>query len=508
MFKKIMIANRGEIAVRIIRACREMDIPTATIYSEADASALHVQEADEAVCVGPPSPLESYLNQDRIVEEAKNLGCDGIHPGYGFLAENGAFAKKIEDAGIIFIGPPAHAISLMGNKIESRHSMIEAKIPVIPGMEAVGQDFDDIASHASRIGYPVLVKAAAGGGGKGMRRVDSPSDLKGALEGASREAEKAFGDATVYVEKWIVDPRHIEFQVLADNHGDVVHLFERECSIQRRHQKIVEETPSVALHPELRKKMGETAVRVANYRSAGTVEFLLAPDDSFYFLEMNTRIQVEHPITELVVGVDLVQEQIHIASGEHMSFKQEDLEQKGHAIEVRIYAEDPANNFLPQSGPLLLVHEPSGPGVRVDSGIYGGSEVSTYYDPILSKLIVHAPDREAARHRMLRALGDYAILGIKTNITFLIDVLKHAAFVEGATYTDFIPRNLPGWPDSPGAALEDRERKTDVAIMAAAAIDHLGLGRRQKAVMRGDGNGVAHVDAWDAVGPWEIASSG
>ena len=506
-----MIANRGEIAVRIIRACREMGIPTATIYSEADASALHVQEADEAVCVGPPSPLESYLNQDRIVEEAKRLGCDAIHPGYGFLAENGAFAKKIEDAGIIFIGPPAHAIALMGNKIESRHSMIEAKIPVIPGMEAVGLDFDDIAAHADRIGYPVLVKAASGGGGKGMRRVDSPSDLKGALEGASREAEKAFGDATVYVEKWIVDPRHIEFQVLADNHGNVVHLFERECSIQRRHQKIVEETPSVALHPELRKKMGETAVRVAkvaNYRSAGTVEFLLAPDDSFYFLEMNTRIQVEHPVTELVVGVDLVQEQIRIASGEPMSFSQEDLKQQGHAIEVRIYAEDPANKFLPQSGPLLMVHEPSGPGVRVDSGIYGGSEVSTYYDPILSKLIVHAPNREAARLRMIRALRDYAILGIKTNIAFLIDVLKHEAFMEGATYTDFIPRNLPDWPNDTDAMSEDRELNTDVAIMAAAAIDHLGLGRRRQAVMGGDGNGTAHIDAWDAVGRWEIASSG
>lgn len=505
-----MIANRGEIAVRIIRACRELGIPTATIYSEADANALHVQEADEAVCVGPSSPLESYLNQDRILEEAKNLGCDAIHPGYGFLAENGAFAKKIEDAGVIFIGPPAQAISLMGNKIESRHSMIEAKVPVIPGMEAVGLDFDDIAGQAEKIGYPVLVKAAAGGGGKGMRRVDSPSKLKDALEGASREAEKAFGDATVYVEKWIVDPRHIEFQVLADRHGNVVHVFERECSIQRRHQKIVEETPSVALHPELRKKMGDTACRVAkaaDYRSAGTVEFLLAPDDSFYFLEMNTRIQVEHPITELVVGVDLVQEQLRIASGEKISFKQDELRQKGHAIEVRIYAEDPANKFLPQSGPLLLVHEPSGPGVRVDSGIYGGSEVSTFYDPILSKLIVHAPDRESARLRMIRALEDYTILGIKTNIPFLIDVLKHAAFVEGATYTDFIPRNLPEWPDKPEALSERRKEFTEVATMAAGVVDHLGLGKRRTAAIGGDGAGAARHDAWDEVGRWEIAST-
>jgi len=510
MFRKILVANRGEIAVRIIRACRELNIPTATIYSEVDSTALHVQEADEAVCVGPPPPLESYLNQDRIIEEAKKLGCDAIHPGYGFLAENGRFAKKIEDAGLVFIGPPAEAIRLMGNKIESRHAMADAKVPVIPGMVAEAANFDEVREEARRIGYPVLVKAASGGGGKGMRRVDSPSELGSALEGASRESEKAFGDPTVYVEKWIVDPRHIEFQVLADDHGNVVHLFERECSIQRRHQKIIEETPSVALYPELRAKMGETAcsvARAAGYRSAGTVEFLLAPDDSFYYLEMNTRIQVEHPITELVVGVDLVQEQIRIASGQPISFKQEQLQQKGHAIECRIYAEDPANSFLPQSGPLLLVHEPSGPGVRVDSGIYSGSEVSTYYDPILSKLIVHAPNREAARLRMIRALRDYAILGIPTNIAFLIDALRHVAFVEGATYTDFIPRNLPDWPAGPGALTERRETHTEIATVAAAMIDYLGLGRRHApGAFRADGGEARRPDPWDLVGPWEIAS--
>jgi acetyl-CoA carboxylase biotin carboxylase subunit len=447
MFKKILIANRGEIAVRIIRACRELGISAAAIYSEADKSALHVQEAQEAVCVGPPAPLESYLNQDRIIEVAKELGCEAIHPGYGFLAENPAFSKKVHESGLIFIGPPAEAVRLMGNKIESRQTMIEAGVPVIPGMQAEAADFDEIAREAKKTGYPVLVKAAAGGGGKGMRRVDSPDELESALEGASREAGKAFGDPTVYVEKWIVDPRHIEFQVLADEHGNVV---------QRRHQKIVEETPSVAVHPELRTKMGETACRVARaagYRSAGTVEFLLAPDGSFYFLEMNTRIQVEHPITEMVVGVDLVHEQIRIAQGEPISFKQEDLSQRGHAIECRIYAEDPANNFLPQSGPLLLVQEPSGPGVRVDSGIYSGSEVPTHYDPILSKLIVHAPNREAATRRMIRALEDYIILGIRTNIAFLIDILRHPAFADGATYTSFIPRNLPDWPEVDGARL-------------------------------------------------------
>ncbi len=510
MFKKILIANRGEIAVRIIRACRELNIPTATIFSEADATALHVQEADEAVCVGPPAPLESYLNQDRIIQEAKRLGCDAIHPGYGFLAENGGFAGKIEEAGLVFIGPPAHAIALMGNKIESRIAMTNAKVPVIPGMNASAKSFDDVKEEARRIGYPVLVKAAAGGGGKGMRRVDSPRDLKNALEGASREAGKAFGDPTVYVEKWIVDPRHIEFQVLADSHGNVVHLFERECSIQRRHQKIVEETPSVALYPELRARMGDTARNVASaagYRSAGTVEFLLAPDDSFYFLEMNTRIQVEHPVTELVVGIDLVQEQIRIAAGEPISFRQEDLKQRGHAIEVRIYAEDPANNFLPQSGPLLLVHEPSGPGVRVDSGIYSGGEVSTYYDPILSKLIVHAPNREAARLRMIRALRDYAILGIRTNISFLIDVLRHVAFVDGATYTDFIPRNLSEWPEVSGDLTERRDYFADLATVAAGVIDHMGLGKRHgAAAFRGDGARAVKPDPWDTVGSWEIAS--
>jgi len=510
LLKKVLIANRGEIAVRIIRACRELGIPTVAIYSEADSTALHVREADQAVCVGPPAPLESYLNQDRIIDEAKKLGCDAIHPGYGFLAENGAFAKKVEDAGLIFIGPPASAIKLMGNKVESRVEMLKAKVPVIPGMQAVAENFEQVKKEAEKVGYPVLVKAAAGGGGKGMRRVDSADDLKNAFEGASREAGKAFGDPTVYVEKWIVDPRHIEFQVMADSHGNVVHLFERECSIQRRHQKIVEETPSVALFPELREKMGKTAcevARAAGYRSAGTVEFLLAPDKSFYFLEMNTRIQVEHPITEMVVGVDLVREQILIASGNPISFKQKDLAQRGHAIECRIYAEDPANKFLPQSGPLLLVSEPTGPGVRVDSGIYGGSSVSTYYDPILSKLIVHAPNREAARMRMIRALEDYSILGIRTNIEFLIDILTRQAFIDGETYTDFIPRNMPDWPDEKSPRAEMRKRSSDIAAIAAGFIEHTGLGRKRGSFgVSPNGREPLVPDPWDTVGPWEIAS--
>ncbi len=509
MFNKILIANRGEIAVRIIRACRELGIATATIYSEADATALHVQEADEAVCVGPPSPLESYLDQDRIVQAASDLGCCAIHPGYGFLAENNSFAGKIKDAGMVFIGPQSEAIRLMGNKIESRISMIEANIPVIPGMQAGADDFSKVGAEADRVGYPIIVKAASGGGGKGMRKVDSPDELQAALEGASREAGKAFDDPTVYIEKWIVDPRHIEFQVLADDHDNVVHVFERECSIQRRHQKIVEETPSVAVHPELRNKMGETACQVARscgYRSAGTVEFLLAPDDSFYFLEMNTRIQVEHPITEMTTGVDLVQEQIRIAMGEPISFKQDEIRQTGHSIEVRIYAEDPANKFLPQSGPLLTVKEPTGPGIRVDSGIYSGSEVSTYYDPILSKLIVYGPDREAARRRMIRALEDYTILGIRTNIEFLIDVLSHQAFIDGATYTDFIPRNMPDWPEGDGAQVGLLQEKNDQAAIAAAIVDHLGLGRRVGGFGQSGNGGPSMPEPWDFVGPWEIAS--
>ena len=485
-----------------------MGIRSATIYSEVDSKALHVQEADEAVLVGPPPALESYLNQDRIIQAAKDLECCAIHPGYGFLAENPGFARKVEEAGIVYIGPPPEAVRLMGNKIESRRTMMDAKVPVIPGMKAAESDFGQIAKEADKVGYPVLVKAASGGGGKGMRRVDNPDDLNAALEGASREAGKAFGDPTVYIEKWIVDPRHVEFQVLADFHGNVVHLFERECSIQRRHQKIVEETPSVALNPALRAKMGATACAVAKaagYRSAGTVEFLLAPDGSYYFLEMNTRIQVEHPITEMVVGVDLVQEQIRIAMGDPISFRQADLKQRGHAIECRIYAEDPANGFLPQSGPLLFVHEPSGPGVRVDSGIYGGSEVSTYYDPILAKLIAWAPDRDSCTKRIIRALEDYAILGIQTNIAFLIDVLKLPAFQEGATYTDFIQRNMPAWPDGPELIAGDHRKLLDIAALGAAVIDHLGLGRRRLSVSAGDGRKLVH-DPWELLGTWEIAS--
>ncbi|MHC4607062.1 MAG: acetyl-CoA carboxylase biotin carboxylase subunit [Planctomycetota bacterium] len=498
-FKKVLVANRGEIAVRIIRALRELGISAATVYSEADAAAMHVREADEAVCVGPPAPLESYLNQDRIIEAAKEMGCEGIHPGYGFLAENAEFSKKVAGAGLAFIGPPADAIRMMGNKLISRQKMVEAGVPVIPGMKSAEENFDEVEKEAKKIGFPVLVKAASGGGGKGMRRVDAPEDLRAALEGASREAGKAFGDPTVYLEKWIVDPRHIEFQVLADGHGNVVHVFERECSIQRRHQKIIEETPSVAVDAKLRARMGETACKVAeaaDYRSAGTVEFLLGPDKSFYFLEMNTRIQVEHPITEMVTGVDLVQEQIRIAQGGKISFGQKDLSQRGHSIECRIYAEDPASGFLPQSGPLLLVHEPAGPGVRVDSGVYGGAEVSTFYDPVLSKLIVHGTDREAARRRMIRALKDYAVLGIRTNIAFLIDALEHKAFVEGTTYTDFIDRNMPDWP---GDALKEL---SDTATIAAAVVDHLGLGKRRAAA---GGEGPAFADAWEQVGSWEIA---
>ncbi|HEX9744347.1 MAG TPA: acetyl-CoA carboxylase biotin carboxylase subunit [bacterium] len=505
-FGKVLVANRGEIAVRILKACREMGIATATVYSEADVNALHVQHADESVCVGPPSPLESYLAIDKIIDAAKSLGCDAIHPGYGFLAENSKFANAIVDAGMVFIGPPDSAIKLMGNKIESREAMIKAGIPVTPGIEALEDDFETVAKETEKIGYPILVKAASGGGGKGMRRVDDPSDLKAAMEGASREAAKAFADPTVYIEKFIVNPRHIEFQVLADDHGYVVHVFERECSIQRRHQKIVEETPSVALTPAIRQQMGETACEVArasDYRSAGTVEFLFAPDGTYYFLEMNTRIQVEHPISEMTTGVDLVQEQIRIAMGEKISFRQDEVSQRGHSIEVRIYAEDPSNNFLPQSGPLFLVHEPSGPGIRVDSGIFTGGEVTTYYDPILSKLIVHAPDRKSAINRMVRALKDYTIIGIRTNIPFLIDVLKHPKFAVGETYTDFIPRNMPEWPYD-DSTMAEYAGMSEIAAIAAAVIEHSGLGRKVHYSENGT-NGLSY-DPWEKIGPWEIAS--
>jgi acetyl-CoA carboxylase biotin carboxylase subunit len=465
--KKILVANRGEIALRVMKACREMGIATVAVYSTCDKGSLHVRFADEAVCIGPPPPLESYLDIEKIIATAKEKGADAIHPGYGFLAENPELAGRCVKEGITFIGPKAEAMALLGNKVESRKTMIKADVPVIPGMMGGSTDAAAIAKEASKMKFPVLVKAAGGGGGKGMRIIRDPADLEESLDACMREAKAAFGDDTIYLEKYIEKPRHIEFQILADTHGNVVHLFERECSIQRRYQKIVEETPSVALDAKLRAKMGAVAVKVAEttgYTNAGTVEFLLDENKDFYFLEVNARVQVEHPITEAVVGVDLVKQQIKVAAGEKLSFKQKDLKQRGHAIECRVYAEDPENNFLPSAGKILYVKEPDGPGIRCDTGIWSGCEVPVHYDPILSKLVVWDETRELACNKMAAALKQYPILGVKTNTQFLIDTLEHPAFRSGDTHTGFIPEHLADWkqPDADGDQLK-------MALLAAAA---------------------------------------
>ncbi|KPL01116.1 MAG: pyruvate carboxylase subunit A [candidate division Zixibacteria bacterium SM23_73_3] len=465
MINKILIANRGEIAVRIINACKEMSIPMVAVFSTVDRNSLHVQMADEAFCIGDPPPLESYLNIDKIIQVAKESGADAIHPGYGFLAENPDFSARCEKEGIIFIGPNSKALKLVGDKVVSRQTMTEAKIPIIPGMMSSGKETKGFKEAAEKIGYPVMIKASAGGGGKGMRIIQSPEELEKGVEAGMREAKSAFGDESVYLEKYIEEPRHVEFQVLADNHGNVVHLCERECSIQRRHQKIVEETPSCALEDQLRAKMGDVAkqvIKVSGYNNAGTVEFLLDKNKDFYFLEVNARLQVEHPITELVTAVDLVKQQIKIASGEKLSLTQKDIKQRGHAIECRIYAEDPENNFFPSSGKILFLKEPSGPGIRHDCGIFSGFEVSVYYDPILSKVITWAETREDARRRMILALSNYTILGVKTSIEFLSSVMDHPEFVVGNTQTNFIDKNMSDWKE------KKKKRFVNEALIAAA----------------------------------------
>lgn len=470
MIKKILIANRGEIAVRIIKACREMGIATVAVYSEADRSSLHVQRADEAVCIGPAPAGDSYLNMDRIFQAVQQTKAEAVHPGYGFLAENAAFALKCERAGIVFIGPNSQAMDLVGDKIRSRQTMEKAGVPIIPGMKDILKDPSAYITEARRIGYPVMIKASAGGGGKGMRIVFAEEELKPALEAGKREAKSAFGDESVYLEKYIEEPRHVEFQVLADNHGNIVHLFERECSIQRRHQKIIEESPSQALDAKLRAKMGDVAckvMQVAGYNNAGTVEFLLDKNKNFYFLEVNARLQVEHPVTELVTGMDLVHQQIRIASGEKLVMQQDELRQQGHALECRIYAEDPKNNFLPSSGKILYLKEPSGPGIRHDCGVYSGWDVPIYYDPILAKLIVWSEDKDSACDRMVQALNDYVVLGIKTCIDFLKDVINHPQFRQGQTTTDFINLYLSDWQQR-----ETPDELKDMTLLAAAFDSH------------------------------------
>jgi acetyl-CoA carboxylase biotin carboxylase subunit len=491
MFEKILIANRGEIAVRIMQACRDLGIPTVAVYSTSDRNALHVQRADEAVEIGPPSPLESYLNMDALIRAAQKTKAKAIHPGYGFLAENHLFAKRCRDEGITFIGPSPEALQLVADKIASRVTVHKIGGPIIPGMTGTAKDKDEFIQKAHTIGYPVLVKASMGGGGKGMRVVHNDRALSEAIDAGRREAKSAFGDDTVYIEKYLEKPRHIEVQVLADHHGNVIHLFERECSIQRRYQKIIEESPSVALDAKLRNKMGDKATSIAKavgYANAGTVEFLLDKNGNFYFLEVNARIQVEHPVTEFVTGIDLVKQQIHIAAGEKLALNQHDLVQRGHAIEARIYAEDPENNFLPSPGKIIALYEPNGPGVRLDSGIFSGFTVSPSYDPILSKLIVYDETRDGAIRKMVNALKDYAIVGIKNTIPYLTRIFCTADFKKGNLHTSFIAEHED--------ELKPDEKEGLSEALAACAIHALARGKTSHTVQKGI------TPVWQSIGGW------
>jgi acetyl-CoA carboxylase biotin carboxylase subunit len=445
MFKKILIANRGEIAVRVIRACREMGITSVAVYSEVDRASLHVRKADEAYPIGPAAAAESYLNIAKILDVARISGAEAIHPGYGFLSENPRFARACADAGVKFIGPSAASMEMMGSKTRARQHMEKAGVPFVPGTSRGLQSLEEAEAVANRIGYPVMLKAAAGGGGKGMRQVSTPKDLQPALESARSEAQRSFGDDEVYIEKFIQNPRHIEMQVLADEQGNTVWLGERECSIQRRHQKVMEEAPSPLVDPEMRRRMGEVAVRVAkaaNYTNAGTIEFLCDQEKNFYFLEMNTRLQVEHPVTELITGLDLVHLQIRIAAGESLPFAQDDIHIRGHAMECRIYAEDPDNNYFPSPGTIKLLLTPAGPGIRRDSGMYEGWTVPIDYDPLLAKLIGYGTDRQQTMGRLMRALNEYFVGGIKTNISLFRRILDDPAFQAGKLDTGFLDRLL------------------------------------------------------------------
>ncbi len=502
MFSKVLVANRGEIALRVIRACQELGVRTVAVYSDADARAPHVREADEAVHVGPPPSAQSYLLGDRLIEAAQRTGAEAIHPGYGFLSEREWFARAVRDAGLVFVGPPAEAIEAMGSKTAARQLAIRAGTPVVPGTTEPLRDAEEAARIAESFGYPVLLKAAAGGGGKGMRVVRAPNEVAGALAAAQREAKNSFGDDAVYVEKYIEGPRHVEIQVLGDTHGNMLHLGERECSVQRRHQKMIEEAPSVAVTPDRRARMGAAAVaaaRAAGYVNAGTCEFLLDRDGNFYFLEMNTRIQVEHPVTELVMGVDLVQWQLRVAAGERLPFVQEDLVPRGWAIECRITSEDPANGFLPSTGRIHYLHLPSGPGVRWDGGIETGSEVGLFYDPMLAKLIVHARTRELAIARMHRALLELTVEGVETSRDFHLRVMEHDDFRRGDISIQWLEQNLPEIVGAPASADERRI----AAIAAALVADRDRAGRRPAvsgaAPATAGSNGAppaASADAW------------
>ena len=506
MFHKILIANRGEIAIRIIRACKELGILTVAVYSDADKDALHAQFADEAIHIGMSSAKESYLNVDVLIRAALASKADAIHPGYGFLSENASFAAAVASAQLTFIGPSADSIRAMGDKAESKIAMKKAGVPTVPGVEGL-ESFSDFEKAADKIGYPILVKASAGGGGKGMRIVWEPDDLPEEIDSARREALNAFGDERLLVEKYLSDAHHVEFQIFGDHHGRLVHLFERECSVQRRHQKIIEETPSPLLTPRLRTEMGEAAIRAAkavNYYNAGTVEFIFDPTNStlrpgsgqaFYFLEMNTRLQVEHPVTELTTGLDLVQWQIRVAAGEHFPYTQEQLTQRGHAIECRVYAEDPANGFLPSTGKLLQYIEPRGPGIRVDSGFRAGDTVTHFYDPLLAKLIVHAEDRTAATQKMQAALREFVVHGVVTNIDFMQEVLSHEDFKNGKVTTRWVEQNLES-----GSLLPENQQWRHGVIglqsLIAAALTDLTIVNRQSKI----------VNEIDPHSPWKAAS--
>jgi acetyl-CoA carboxylase biotin carboxylase subunit len=492
MFSKVLVANRGEIALRVVRACHELGVKAVAVYSEADARAPHVREADEAVLLGPAPSSESYLKGDAIIAAARQTGAEAVHPGYGFLSEREWFARAVRDAGLVWVGPPAEAIAAMGSKTAARTLAIKAGTPVVPGTTTALRDAAEAAEVAEQFGYPVLLKAAAGGGGKGMRVVHKRSELASSLQAAQREAKNAFGDDAVYVEKYIVGPRHVEIQVLGDQHGRMLHLGERECSIQRRHQKMIEEAPSVAVTPELRGRMGAAAVaaaQAAGYTNAGTCEFLLDASGQFYFLEMNTRIQVEHPVTELVTGIDLVQWQLRIAAGEKLPFVQEEITPRGWAIECRITSEDPSNGFLPSTGRVTFLHLPGGPGVRWDGGIEKGSEITLFYDPMLAKLIVHAPTREQAIARMHRALLELTIEGVDTSRDFHLRMMENVDFRRGDFGIQWLERHLD--------ALLGQQPPVDSvtrAAIAAALLAERDRSARRSAVTPGAAPGAASQD--------------
>ncbi len=498
MFKRILIANRGEIAVRIARACRELGMAPLAIYSQADRHAPHVRVAERAACVGPAPSQESYLNIDAVIQAARALEADAVHPGYGFLAENAAFARAVSDAGLTFIGPPADAIAAMGDKTRARAIVSAAGVPVVPAAGAQTVDAAGARAAAEQLDYPLLIKAAAGGGGKGMRIVRSAGELDAAFAAAGREAVAAFGDGRLFLERYFDRPRHIEVQVLADQQGAIVHLGERECSIQRRYQKIVEESPSPGVSPALRHRRTAAAIATARsvgYANAGTVEFLVTEPGELYFLEMNTRLQVEHPVTEWVSGVDVVQAQLRIAAGESLWLRQADIVARGHAIECRVYAEDPAQQFLPSPGRIVRLREPQGPGVRVDSGICADYDVPVYYDPLLAKLSTWGADREAARRRLIAALREYAVLGVTTNVSFLLEVAAHPEFAAGHTHTHFIEQHLAGW----------RPSGVDLELAAIATAVHAAL---TPAARAGDGGVPGAPSPWQTLGAWRLGGGG